>query len=278
MLILIFVFFGLYLAAQQFKPIEDYLRISARASDPLYTTYAAAMARSQLYGDKAYKMDYYSDCRPVSYSSDHAGTMFCIWKVDEVVIPRIAEYLVKPVVKFSYPDMAILEYEPFRGILVRETFFVYSSSIAMVDMEIKNTDKILHDVAVYPVLETGNDSLELMKYDKRSDGYVTHRYESPYRLISSLKMEYGYPTKVRDFFTTNRETSSHGGYSGDMNDFYNVIKTDFYSDKRVDSLNMKSVGFVDFIALHLKKRLKPGESVNFRYMRGFQDQKEDESK
>ena len=274
-LFLSFFLYGLSLLAQQFKPIEDYVRISAKANDPLYTTYASAMARSQLYGDKAYKMDYYSDCRPVSYSSDHAGTMFCIWKVDEVVVPRIGEFLVKPVVKFSFPDMAVMEYEPFRGIRVKETFFVYSSTIALVDMEIKNIDKIPHEVAVYPVLEMGNDSLEMVSYDKSSDGYVTQRNESPYRLISSLKVEYGYPTRVRDYFTSNNVTASHGGYSGDMNDFYNVIKTDFYSDKRTDSLNMKSAGLVDFIALHLKKRLNPGASVNFRYLRGFQDQKED---
>ena len=36
--LLIFSFYSLALSAQQFKPIEDYLRISARANDPLYTT------------------------------------------------------------------------------------------------------------------------------------------------------------------------------------------------------------------------------------------------
>jgi hypothetical protein len=276
--LLLCFFSGFLLPAQQFKPIEDYVRINARAGDPLYTTYAAAMPRSRLYGDKAYKMDYYSDCRPVSYSSDHAGTMFCIWKIDEVVIPCIGEYLVKPAVRFSFPDMAILEYEPFRGIRVKETFFVYSSSIAMVDMEIRNTDKTVHEVAVYPILETGDDSLGIERYDQASDGFVTERYESPYRLISSLKPEYGYPVHVRDFFTANTRTASHGGYQGNMQDFYNVIKTDFYSNKRIDSLNMRSAGYIDFIALHLKKRLKPGESVRFRYLRGFQDQQEDQAK
>ena len=264
--------------AQQFKPIEDYVRISAKANDPLYTTYTAAMARSRLYGDKGYKMDYYSDSRPVTYSSDHAGSMSCLWKVDEVVIPSIGEYLVKPVVRFSFPDMAILDYEPFRGIHVRETFFVYSSSVAMVDMEVKNTDKIVHEVAAYPVLEMGNDSMEIVKYNDASDGYETKRYESPYRLISSLKTEYGYPTRVADFFTSSFKSSSHGGYLGDMGDFYNIIKTDFYSDKRIDSLNMRSTGLARYIALHLKKRLKPGESVNFRYLRGFRDQKESSEK
>lgn len=269
---------ALILTAQDFKSIEDYLRISAKAGDPLYTTYAAAMERSWLYGDKAYKMDYYSDCRPVTYSSDNAGNMFCIWKVDQVVIPRIGEYFEKPVVRFSFPDMAVMEYTPFRGIQVKETFFVYSSTLAMVEMEVENTDIIPHDLAVYPVLETGNDSLEIECYDNHLEGYLTKRYESPYRLISSLKVEYGYPTQVRDFFTCNRTTSSHGGYYGNMEDFYNVIKTDFYSDKRTDSLNMRSSGFVDFIALQLKKRLNSGEKVTFRYFRGVTAQQENADK
>jgi hypothetical protein len=204
--------------------------------------------------------------------------MFCIWKVDEVVIPRMGEFFVKPVVHFSFPDMALMEYQPFRGIRVKEIFFVYSSSMAMVDMEVKNTDKVPHEVTVYPMLENGNDSLGIARYDQASDGFVLHRYESPYRPISSLKEEYGYPLKVRDFFTTNRKTESHGGYSGNMDDFYNEIKTDFYSGKQTDSLNMKSDGFCNFIALQLKKRLKPGESVSFRYLRGCQDQKEDSEK
>jgi hypothetical protein len=95
--------------AQDFKTVEDYLKVNARADDPLYTTYAAAMQRSRLYGDKAYKMDYYSGCQPVTYSSDQAGKMYCIWKVDQVVIDRISEYFIKPVIRYSFPDMMIME-------------------------------------------------------------------------------------------------------------------------------------------------------------------------
>ncbi len=270
--------FHLLSSAQQFKSVEDYMRISAKAYDPLYTTYAAAINRSQLYGDKAYKMDYYSDCRPVTYSSDQAGSMFCIWKVDQVVITRIGEYFKKPVVTFSFPDMAIMEYEPFRGIRVKETFFVYSSSIAIVDIEVKNTDKVHHEISVYPILEMHNDSLEIVRYSDTLNGYITHRNESTYRLISSLKTDYPYPVKVRDLFTAGPRISSHGGYPGDMDDFYNCIKTDFYSDKRSDSLNCKSAGLVDYIALQLNKRLRPQEMTSFRYIRGFQGQNENAGK
>jgi len=262
------------MTAQSSIATADYLEMSAKASDPLYTTYAAAMQRSRLYGDKAYKMDYYSDCSPVSYSSDHAGTLFAMWKIDQVVISKTGEYFAKPVIKYSFPDMMIMEYEPFRGIHVEETFLVYSSEIAIVDMQVKNTDNVPHQISVYPVLETGNDSLQIIAYDKPNDGYITHRYESPYRLISSLKTEYGYPTRTRDFFTAGEKVYSYGGYSGDMNDFYNVIKTDFYTSKRSDTLNLKDAGYVDFIALHLKSKLNPGEEISFRYLRGVQAQNE----
>ncbi|MDP4282188.1 MAG: trehalase family glycosidase [Bacteroidota bacterium] len=269
-----FSFLPFYFFGQSFQVLSDYLKIDASANDPLYTTYAAAMSRSRLYGDKAYKMDYYSDCRPVSYSSDQGGTIYCVWKVDGVVISRIGEYHQKPVVRYSFPDMAVLEYEPFNGIHVKETFFVYSSTITMVDMEIRNTDRIPHEIAVYPVLEWEKDSLEIINYQSDPGCYITHRYETPYRLISSLKTEYGYPTHTRDVFAAFPQIYSYGGYTGTPADFYNSIKIDFYTDKRIDSLNLKSSGFVDYIALHLKKRLKPGETVNFRYFRGVQDQKE----
>jgi hypothetical protein len=259
---------------QSLKQVEGYMKIHAKAADPLYTTYAAPMSRSRLYGDKAYKMDYYSDCRPVTYSSDHAGNIFCIWKVDEVVIDKIADFLVKPVVQYSFPDMMIMEYQPFRGIKVSETFIVHSSTIAIVDMQIRNIDRIPHELTVYPILDLEKDTTDIVRFDKSNSGYVTHRYENPYRLISSLKTEYGYPTRTRDFFTANQKIFTYGGYTGDMSDFFNIIKTDFYSDKRTDSLNMKTKGAVNFIALQLKKRLKPGESVNFRYLRAVQAQDE----
>jgi len=261
---------------QQFKPVEDYVRINAKQDDPLYTTYAAAMSRSRLYGDKAYKMDYYSCCLPVNYSSDHSGSIYCLWKIDQVVVRNMSEYFKKPIVSFSFPDMAVMEYEPFRGIHVKETFFVYSSTIALIDMEVRNTGKVNHEISVYPVLEAENDSLEVVQYDTLNSAFVMHRYESPYRLISSLRTEYGYPTMVRDVFTMYPSAYTRGAYFGDIAGFYNTIKTDFYSDKRSDTLNQKRQGLCRFVALNYKKRLSPGQTLSLRVIRGFQGQKEDQ--
>lgn len=261
--------------AQPLKVSDSYLTFTAKQNDPLYTTYTAAMERSRLYGDKGYKMDYYSDCSPITYSGDRAGKFYCIWKVDQVVVINTGEYFEKPVVTSSFPDMAIMEYSPFRGIKVQETFFVYSSSIALVNLHIKNTDKIPHNIEIYPVLELGNDSLLIKGYDEKNSAYITNHYESKYRLISSLYKNAPYPTDTRDYFTASFTPYSFGGYDGGMENFYITIKTDFYAKNRNDSLNHKEEGYVNFVALHGKFSLKPGEEISVRYFRGWQDSKED---
>lgn len=263
--------------AQQLKVSDSYLTFTANQNDPLYTTYTAAMERSRLYGDKGYKMDYYSDCSPITYSGDQAGKFYCIWKVDQVVVMNTGEYYQKPVVTSSFPDMAIMEYSPFRGVKVQETFFVYSSSIVLVNLQIKNEDKIPHNIELYPVLELGNDSLLIKGYNKKHNAYITHHHESKYRLVSSLYKNAPYPTDTRDIFTASFVPYSYGGYSGGMDKFYITIKTDFYAKNRNDSLNHREERYVNFVSLHGKFSLKPGEEINVRYFRGWQDQSEDEN-
>lgn len=259
---------------QQLRVSDKYLTFKAKADDPLYTTYTAAMERSRLYSDKGYKMEYYSECLPITYSGDQAGRFYCIWKVDQVVVMNTGEYFEKPTVTSSFPDMAIIEYSPFQGINVQETFFVYSSSVALVNLQIKNVDKIKHDVELYPVLELGNDSLMIESYDSERQGYVTNHHESKYRLISSLYKNAPYPTETQDFFAASFPVYSFGGYHNSLEQFYNTIKTDWYVENRNDSLNHKKNGYVNFVSLHGKFSLKPDEEINVRYFRGWQDRKE----
>lgn len=267
-----------YIYPQQLLVKDQYLKFNAAPNSPLYTTYTAAMERSRLYGDKGYKMDYYSESLPVTYSGDQAGRFYNIWKVDQVVIMNTGEFYKKPVVTSSFPDMAIMEHEPFCGIKVQETFFVYSSSIAVVYLHIKNTDKIKHNIELYPVLELGNDSLLIKGFNKENNAYTTNHAESKYRLLSSLYKIQPYPTDTRDYFCASFPAYSFGGYHNGMEQFYNTIKTDFYTENRNDSLNKKTSGLVNFVSLHGKISLNPGEEITLRYFRGWQDQKEDAGK
>lgn len=231
---------SLLLFSQRLVITDEYLKINASANDPLYTTYSASIERSRLYGDKAYKMDYYSDCSPINYSSDQAGRIYTVWMINKLVIDKISKFYQKPVVVASFPDMAILEYKPFEGIRVQECFFVYSSTMSMVQLLIENTSAVNQAVELFPILELGNDSLEIIRFDKENNGYVTHHFETKKRLISNLYAKASYPTHTMDFFTGSEMPYSYGGFSGNTDDFYNYIKTDFYSENRLqDSLNFR---------------------------------------
>ncbi len=72
----------------QVKVNDEYFIINAKASDPLFTTYAASMDRSRFFADKAYFMDYFSPEKPITYSSQYAGELVVIWKINNMVINK----------------------------------------------------------------------------------------------------------------------------------------------------------------------------------------------
>ena len=260
--------------AQPVQVGDEYLCIRAEAGDPLYTTYAAAMERSRLYGDKAYKMDYDSPSQPLHYSGDQAGRFYTVWMVNRVVVDRVGKYHRPPVVTASFPDMAVMEYELYPGVEVQEVFLVYSSSLALVQQHVVNRSGRPVTVDWYPVLELGNDSLEIKEFHRQANGYVTHHFETRKRLISNLYADAPYPTDTRDLFAANVPLYSFGGYRGGMDDLYREIKTDWYAENRTDSLNGMEHGLVDLVALHSRFDLPPGGEKTLRYFRGWQDRRE----
>lgn len=257
---------------------DKYLQINAGATSPLYTTYAATINRSRLYGDKAYKMDYYSPGEPLNFSSDHAGRIFTSWRVNSVVVDKMSKYYSAPVVKASFPDMALIEYDLWKGLHVEELFFVYSSSIAMVDITLTNTSENTLTIDAYPTLELGNDSLHITAWNREENAYILSHSESLSRLISNLSSKYPYPTRCRDIFTADLQPWSTGGYNGTLDDMYNFIKRDFYAEKNNhDSLNCLQGGNIDLAVLHYRFTVEPGRSKHFRFFRGCQDIAENEN-
>jgi hypothetical protein len=191
------------LTTAQNKISDDYLILNARADDPLFATYAAAMDRSRFFADKAYFMNYFTPGQPITYSSQFAGDWAVIWKVNNLVVNSVGDFINPPLVVASFPDMTILEYEPFQGLEVQETFFVFSSGAAIIDMQVRNSGKIKYDFNLYPVLFTGRDSLSIAQYDTENRGYVFTHQEPLQRLHSNLYKDRDYPAEFRNFLAMN---------------------------------------------------------------------------
>jgi hypothetical protein len=257
---------------------EQFLRLNAKANDPLFTTYAAAMQRSRFFADKSYFMNYFTPGKPITYSSQYAGDFSVIWKINNLVIDKVEDFAKPPVVVASFPDMAIVEYEPFVGITVQETFFVYSSSSAIIHLEMENRGKIPHSIKLYPVLFRPADSLNVVRFDATNNGYFFTHYEPLTRFISNLYKDRGYPTHFGNLLASNLPVDSYGADSAcTLEDFYFTIKKMSKAHEDVKNLNERKNGWADFVALQKNIVLKPGEKFSVRFVRSVQEMSNSES-
>ncbi len=256
---------------------DEYLRIRAGATDPLFTTYAASLHRSRFFADKAYFMEYFTPDKPITYSSQYAGDLAVIWKVNNVVISKTREFARSPVVVASFPDMAVLEYEPFTGITVQEVFCVYSSGSAIIELHMANTGTLPLSLMVYPLVHLPNDSLRVMRYDGGPGGTLFSHYEQLVRLHSNLYKDRGYPTDFRNLLSAVPAPESHGAYDAcSLDEFYFAIKRLSKVHENVTALNLKSEGPAEIVALQKTISLRPGEKTTVRFVRSIQDAREPE--
>ena len=256
----------------QIRIADEYLILNAKGSDPLFTNYAATIERSRFFADKSYFMEYFTDNKPITYGSQYSGEMTVLWKINNMVIDEIGKFIRQPVVIASFPDMAILEYEPFQGLEVEEVFFVYSSGAIIIDLNIKNTGNRELKLNLYPLIHLPEDSLNVVKYDREHQGYIFTHHESMIRLHSNLYAARGYPTHFRNLLASNLTPDSYGTDKGcNLKDFYFAVKRLSKVHSEVLQLNEMESGYTEFVALQKNFRLEPGEVAAVRFVRGVQD-------
>ncbi|HEV8385510.1 MAG TPA: trehalase family glycosidase [Candidatus Acidoferrales bacterium] len=111
-------------------------KLNASTHDPLYTTYAAPLARSEYFVDEAYHLNYYTPTKGVTYETDTAGEISMVWRMGKASAIATKDFYKPPVIHRSYTDIVEVEYWPFATVEVRETFVVYSSRLALLDVAI----------------------------------------------------------------------------------------------------------------------------------------------
>jgi hypothetical protein len=257
---------------------DPYLTLRAGANDPLFTTYAAPMSRSRFFADKAYFMDYFTPDRPITYSSQYAGDLAVVWKFNNMVINRIRDFARPPLVVASFPDMVVLEYEPFKDVQVQEVFCVYSSGSALMELHVKNRGTIPLSLMVYPLLHLPQDSLRVVRHDRGANGTVFTHHEQLVRLHSNLYKDRGYPTDFRNLLSSRPAPDSHGAYEFcSLEDFYFAVKRLSKVHENVKALNAKESGPATMVTLQSTLALKPGENATLRFVRSVQDARQPEA-
>jgi hypothetical protein len=247
------------LFSQQPIPLSN---LNATADDALYTTYAASMSRSEYFVDEGYHLKYYSSNEPVKYTTDFSGDFALGWRLGELTALTTADYFRKPVIRRSYTDIAEIEYWPFTTIEIREVLVVYSSRIALVDIQITNHSNSSQEVQLYAYYQ---NSQSVSDVHLSENNYVLFHHIQDAKTISESTHPQ-YQKDRRDLFMLSEPADTSGGYSQD--DMLREIAGR-------SALNGQVKGELRGIALSKTWTLSPQEQKTVRIVRGVQQWSDD---
>ncbi len=230
--------------------------------DPLYTTYAAPLARSEYFADAAYHLNYYTPEIGVTYSSQKSGDFALGWRLGKITAIASKDFYKPPVIHRSYTDLVELEYWPFTGIGVRETFDVYSSRLALLEVEVTNhtaQSQSVMALACYQNPETVSDAAlkdnQLVTFTHTVDPKAW--FESP---------QPKFDPKFNDVFLLSVPADTWSGHPGEGL-MPEITQRDF--------LNGMIYGRLRAFAVAKRFNLPAGGSQKFRIVRGQAPSKDD---
>ncbi len=131
--------------------------LHATKDSPIYTTYAAAMQRSEFTLDVGYHMVFYDSSRGIEFQNQKGGSWSVAFaKLKHGQRPRYASELPglyrQPVITASYSDIVTYYYYPFKDLRVDVTFLVYSSHAALQEFTLRNLSGRRQEIEAVPFL------------------------------------------------------------------------------------------------------------------------------
>lgn len=195
--------------------------LSATKNDPVYTTYAAPLERSEFIVDEGYQFVWYDPFRGVNFETDQAGNLCLGFKLNGEFRYYLSQMHLEPVITASYSDLVKYVYYPFEDIRVEVFFLVFSSRIAIQDVSIANESSASKELSVYPFLFHSAGVLTDAAIIPEQDGLTFSHREPP----DGWTVGHGVPYQedLLNVYLIDSIADAWGGYTG-LNGGSNVNK------------------------------------------------------
>ncbi|MBN2366921.1 MAG: hypothetical protein JXL67_12195, partial [Calditrichaeota bacterium] len=175
---------------------QDYLsNLNAVANDPLYSTYAAPLSRSEFIIDQGYHLKFYDNSTGIDMVTDQAGIISLAFKYNGEVRYLLDQMHQQPVITTSYSDLVCYYHYPFSNIRVEIFFAVYSSRLAIQQIIITNENTYPVDLAIYAFIQNPQDVFYEVNLQDSLDGFSFRHHQPP----DSWTVSHGVP------FVENRQ-------------------------------------------------------------------------
>jgi hypothetical protein len=227
---------------------------AAMAADPIFTTYAAPLHRSEYMVDQGYHLRFYSAPEPLALTTDTAGDWGLSFRVGEQLAHAVGDYAVPPRLESSLSSLARFSFQPAAGLDAKATFAVWSSRAAVLDLVVGNaSDRPLRGfVIVWYRLPPGTRG----RFDPARRGLAFTHTEPPDKLSETPPA--GFTGRFRDWLAADAEPEAAGVFSGEEEMRAAAPRSGFGAAAPADG---------SFAALRFALDLRPGASGRFRFVR-----------
>ncbi|MBD3274237.1 MAG: hypothetical protein GF372_02945, partial [Candidatus Marinimicrobia bacterium] len=194
--------------------------LSVEADDPLYTTYAAQMERSEFTLDQGYHLQFYKPEEGLKLTTDTAGDWLTGFKLGDEFVYKIEDMAKPPQVTLSYTDMVQYTYFPFEDIQVEATFLVYSSHFAIQELQISNKRDTEIELEIYSILDNSYRIFEQIEIMSGGDAVSFFHEELPDTWVLSHGVPY--VDNVKNIFLVSEESPQITTYESFGNENINL--------------------------------------------------------
>ena len=184
--------------------------LAATKDSPIYTTYAAAMERSEFTLDEGYHFLFYDSARGMDFTTDTGGDLCLAFKRGADYVYEAGSMFRQPVVTVNYPDMVKYFYYPFEGFRVDVTFLVYSSHFAIQEIVLKNESSRTQRLQMIPFMQNNYRVFNGVEFHPEENALTFTHEELPDRWVLNHQIPYVNP--VRDVLIQSRPASRLTSY------------------------------------------------------------------
>jgi hypothetical protein len=164
--------------------------LSADKRSPLYTTYAAAMERSEFTLDEGYHFLFYDSARGAEFTTDNAGDWALAFRKDGKYVYALNEMAQEPVVTVSYPDFVRYHFYPFDKLRADVSFLTYSSRIAIQDIVVTNEHSAKVSFDLLPFFQHHDRAFKNVRFMKDRNAVSFTHEEFPDDWVTSHNVPY----------------------------------------------------------------------------------------
>jgi hypothetical protein len=237
--------------------LQHLAALDAGPHDPVFTTYAAPLSRSQYLIDEGWHLRFYDPSKPLALTSDSAGEWGVGFELDGVLLYRTSDYAELPVVRQSFASLARFEFAPFHQIAIEATFAAYSSRESLLALTVTNGSDRPMKLRVFAFALAPGKRFSSASLTPEGDG-ILFGHEEPRDAISESPPP-DYDGLLRDLLLLDRKAWSFGGYPGGEADMLHELGRGLQSGDFSADANA--------LLLLTEIAIAPKESAPFRLVR-----------